>query len=213
MKLLRPDPPDPPETGERFLAAPDLSEWVRAAFLTESAPFWTDEHAHLVEAHIVWCWTWEEGRARGRQIIGEAQVAEPRGRQWSKLRDYDRIAQWWRAMPDYAEATAPDFVITLYAPWSAAAQDASFGATADHELFHCGQAVDGWGEPRVNASTGRPMWSIIRHDVEEFVAVARRWGVRGLPEVERLVSAARRPPEIAEAVLVAGCGTCARKAA
>ena len=208
--LIRPEPPDLPEGA--FVAAPGLAEWARAAFLTEGGPFWTEEHAHLLEARIVWSWTSAEGRSRGRSVVGEAQLVERRGAQWSKLRDYDRVCGWWREMPDYVDGTDPDFLVTLYAPWAQAASDAGFGAVCDHELFHCGQAEDQWGLPRVSQATGRPAWKIVGHDVEEHVAVVRRWGTRALPDVERMVAAARKPPEIAEADITGACGTCRRAA-
>lgn len=209
MTLIRPEPPDLPEGV--FAAAPELAAWARAAFLEEGAPFWTDEHAHLTEARIVWSWTATEGRSKGRAIVGEAQLVERRGAQWQKLRDYDRISQWWREMPDYEEDTDPDFLITLFSTWCAAAEDASFCALSDHELFHCDQAKDGYGLPRLSQATGRPVWAIKGHDVEEHVAVVRRWGAKA-SGVEELVAAAQRPPEIAAATMSFGCGTC-RKAA
>lgn len=214
MTLTRPEPPDLPE--ESFAPAPELAEWVRAAFLTEGAPFWTDEHRHLNEARIVWCWTTCEGRSKGRQIVGECQLYSPRGRQWAKLRDLWLAREWWREMPGYDpeeyEGGEPDFVITLYAPWAQAAQDASFAAVVDHEMCHASQKKDGYGIPKRNQATGRPEWEIRGHSVEEFTEVVRRWGARALPEVERMVAAARRPPEIAEAQLRIGCGTCRRAA-
>lgn len=214
MTLTRPEPPDLPE--EAFAPAPELAAWARAAFLAEGAPFWAEDHAHLTEARIVWCWTTCEGRSKGRQIVGECALAQARGRQWAKQRDLWLVRQWWREMPDYDpeefEGGEPDAIITLYAPWCRAAQDSSFGALCDHELYHLAHKVDGYGLPKRNQATGRPEWEIKGHDVEEHIGVVRRWGARALPEVERLLAAARKPPEIAEAAVLAGCGTCRRAA-
>lgn len=206
--LLRPDPPE--GLGEDvFVPAPRLAEWTRRAFIEKDGPFYCEGHSHLLEARIVFCWTSAEGRSRGKAIAGQAQLLDVRGRQWSKLRDYDRLRSWWREMPDYEEETEPDFSVTLYAPYCAAASDAAFCALDDHELFHCGQSKDGYGVPRFNQETGRPDWTIVGHDVEEFVSVVDRWGTPH-PELERLVRAASKPPLIAAAGVAAGCGTCKR---
>lgn len=214
-QLRRPAPPAVEQHVE-FAAAPGLAAWARAAFLEEDGPFYVDEHAHLAEAWIAWAWAFVPGRTRGRSIIGETQLAAPRGSTWSRLRDAATIAGWWRAMPDAergADSEGPDLLITLYAPWCTAADDGSFGALVDHELCHCGQALDGYGAPRINQTTGRPQYEIRGHDVEEFVGVVRRWGARALPDVERMAAAARKRPEFSAAQIAAGCGTCRRKGA
>lgn len=204
--------PQAPELGfNAFEAAPDLAAWARWAYLTPEGPFWTDEHAHLQEANIVWCWSSAEARDRGRPILGECALAAPTGKRWSRLRDYDRICSWWREMPDYEPWTDPDFLITLYAPWCREAPDASFCALTDHELYHGGQLTDEFGIPRYSQETGRPLWTIKGHDVEEHVSVVRRWGAKA-SGVEELVLAANQPPEIALATLEIGCGTCRRAA-
>ena len=214
MPLTRPEPPDLPE--DVFTPAPKLAEWARAAFLTPGGPFYTEEHAHLAEARIVFCWTSAEGRSKGRALAGECQLVQARGKQWAKARDLWLVRRWWREMPDYdpdaIDGEDPDFLATFYTPWSRAAADASFCALTDHELFHAAQKRDGYGAPKFNMSTGRPEWEIRGHDIEEFVSVMRRWGVGALPQAERFVAAARRPAEIAEADVLAGCGTCRRAA-
>lgn len=211
MNLTRPEPPALPEGA--FAPAPDLAEWARAAFLTEGEHFWTDEHAHLVEAKIVWIWTSSPGKRRGKQLAGECQLVQARGSQWAKLRDAWLLTEWWKRMPDYdqEDLESPDFAVTLYAPWCAAADDASFCALVDHELTHASQAIDGWGLPKVSAQMGRPVFELKPHDVEQFVSVVRRWGAAA-SGVEALVAAAKKPPEIALATIGFGCGTC-RKAA
>jgi hypothetical protein len=115
-------------------------------------------------------------------------------------------------MPDFEAETEPDFLITLFGPWCVTAGDASFGALVDHELYHAGQAEDGYGVPRVHQTTGRPIWAIVGHDVEQFVGVVRRWGAGALPEVERMIAASKRKPEIAAAEIEFACGTCRRVA-
>ena len=48
-------------------------------------------------------------------------------------------------------------------------------ALLDHELCHCGEALDKEGEPKVDAK-GRRVWRIVKHDLEEFHAIVRRHG-------------------------------------
>jgi hypothetical protein len=168
------------------------------------------------EARIVFSWTTTRSRVRGRFVAGEAQLAKPQGgKSWRNLRDAWLLREWWRAMPDYEKGVeGPDFGITLYAPFVAAAAEANFGALQDHELFHCAQARDGYGVPRRSQSDGRPAWEMRGHDVEQFIAVIRRWGIGSDPDAERLVAAARQRPEIAAAKIQEGmCGTCRRAVA
>jgi hypothetical protein len=49
------------------------------------------------------------------------------------------------------------------------------------------------------------------HDVEEFVGVVRRYGPGA--DVQRLIDAAKAPPEVAKLNIARACGTCLLKAA
>ncbi|WP_410176759.1 putative metallopeptidase [Sinorhizobium medicae] len=60
---------------------------------------------------------------------------------------------------------------------------------------------------RLLESTGRPVFTIRGHDVEDFVGVVRRYGADAAG-VRAIVDAANRPPEIARAQIAHACGTC-----
>lgn len=71
----------------------------------------------------------------------------------------------------------PDWLIILSEDWWEENRDPlKREALVFHEALHCGQQRDKWGMPRFNAATGMPVIGIMPHDVEEFHAVARRYG-------------------------------------
>lgn len=70
----------------------------------------------------------------------------------------------------------PDWLIILSADWWEANLDPlKREALVCHEALHCGQLKDKYGEARWNAM-GDPVVGIMPHDVEEFHAIARRYG-------------------------------------
>lgn len=69
----------------------------------------------------------------------------------------------------------PDWLIIISADWWDEAKAIDREALVCHEALHCGQLRDKHGEPRFNAMGG-PVVGILPHDVEEFHAVARRYG-------------------------------------
>lgn len=48
-------------------------------------------------------------------------------------------------------------------------------ALLDHELCHCGEALDKDGEPKVDVK-GRRVWRMVSHDIEEFQSVISHHG-------------------------------------
>ncbi|WP_410176653.1 putative metallopeptidase [Sinorhizobium medicae] len=60
---------------------------------------------------------------------------------------------------------------------------------------------------RFSRSTGRPVFTIRGHDVEEFVRVVCGYGADAAG-VRAIVDAANRPPVIARAQIADACGTC-----
>lgn len=63
-----------------------------------------------------------------------------------------------------------------------------------------------WHTP-TSASSGRPVFVIRGHDVEEFVGVVRRYGADAAG-VRAMVDAANQKPEIARVQIAHACGTC-----
>ena len=123
------------------------------------------------------------------------------GAKWSKARQEQQITEWFGEMPD--------FLITLDANYAAQCDDVTFCAVVEHELYHCGQALNEFGAPKFNQTTGLPVYAIKGHDVEEFVGVVRRYGVGAAAgQTRALVEAANSAPEIGKAKVSGACGSC-----
>lgn len=198
--------PQPPEImfgidGAPFTPALDMTEWVRATFLDEASPVANPEHAHLEEASIGYLWAAVENTRKGKRVIGQCETGTPQGAmgKWAKARVEQQITEWF--------GSVPDFIITLDANYCAACGDAEFMALVEHELYHAAQDVDSFGAPKFNSMTGRPVFTIRGHDVEQFIGVVRRYGADAAG-VRELVDAASRPPEVARAHIEHACGTC-----
>jgi len=104
-----------------------------------------------------------------------------------------------------------DFLLTFDAVYCAQASDVEWCALVEHELYHCAQETDGFGQPKFTKD-GLPKFAMKGHDVEEFVGVVRRYGAVS-PEVQALVEAAKKAPEIAAVHVAQMCGTCLLRAA
>lgn len=200
--MNRPRPPkDLDDLLPEFRRAEELEAWTRETFIDRGASLENPEHAHLQAARIGMLWTTAPCSHQQRTIIGSAEIPQPRGRLWTKARQEYQLTQWFGALPD--------FVITVFAGFARFAEDASFCALIEHELYHAGQAKDEYGAPRFRKSDGRPIWALRSHDVEEFVGVVRRYGARASGRAtEDLVAAANRGPEVGEAEIAGACGTC-----
>lgn len=217
-KTRRPFPPDglgDPGAPAAFVPSAELGVWAQETFLDSRSPLHNADHAHLFDqARILWLWTSVESRRRGRSLIGQASLVQHGQSRWDKARAAAEAQRWWEEIGGEAPGPgedAPDFVITLFAPWCAEAGDAEFMALVEHELYHCGQATSEYGFPRFSETTGRPVWCMVGHSVEEFVGVVRRYGAVSA-DVAELVRAAQREPEVALASIAAACGTCAKAA-
>lgn len=192
-----------------FVPAPDLAQWLRLVFIEEGGPLHNPEHAHLVDASIGVLWTNVSNGRQGRRIVGQAELGGSMGGtggKWQKGK-VTMLLQGW-----FGSIDPPDFVMTLDANYADQCEDASFCALVEHELYHMAQATDEFGMPKFNKDTGRPMFAMRGHDVEEFVGVVRRYGANATG-VSALIEAANRGPEIASASLAHACGTCQAKRA
>lgn len=184
-----------------FAPGPEIWEWVAENILEEGGPLHNPDHAHLQQAHIGFIWAGTENARRGRQVIGQAEDPVFRCGAWQKGRQEQQIKQWFEDIPD--------FLITLDAQYCAQCTDIEFAALIEHELYHCAQKLDPYGSPKFSKDTGKPMYTLKGHDVEEFVGVVRRYGV-GNPEgaLAQLVEAAKNKPEVANINISSACGTC-----
>ena len=213
--LARPRPPskliavDGLPAPSRFVPAPTLLEWIQAAYLHEDGALFSEEHSHLERATIGCLWTNTENSRHQRRIVGQAEMPSRtlgRAGKWASGRARQQLEEWFEAVPD--------FLLTFDSRYADAVDDASFCALVDHELFHCAQAEDEFGEPHFSKATGLPIWTIRGHDVEEFSSVVRRFGIQAAgKKAMDFVSAATKRPEIAAARLTQACGTCLKAAA
>lgn len=204
----RPMPPeyligDDADVSVTFAPAHELVRWLFSTFIEDGAPLQNEDHQHLVPAQIGALWTTVTNARAGRRIIGMAEYGPQIGGmgRWQRARAEHQITQWFGAVPD--------FLLTFDADYASSCSDAQFCALVEHELYHCGQERDAWGQPKFRRQTGLPAYAMRGHDVEEFVGVVRRYGASAAGVTE-LVEAAAGGPIIAAADISAVCGTCGR---
>ena len=182
-----------------FIPSPELGAWVRETFLDEKSPLYNFEHIHLLEAEIGFLWTNVPCTQKMRNVAGMAEYPFFRSNPWQNHRQMMQMTEWFSAVPD--------FIITLDARYSSAASDIDFCALVEHELYHCAQKVNEYGEP-VFGGDERPVFCMRGHDVEEFVGVVRRYGIGSTMNGKELVAAAMAEPEVEAADVRQVCGNC-----
>jgi len=147
-------------------------------------------------------WTSIENSRHGRRVVGQAERGDPTAMgKWAKARAELQICEWFGDMPD--------FILTFDASYASMCTDAQFRSLVEHELAHCGVERDVYGAPKFRKSTGLPAFTLVGHDVEEFVGVVRRYGADATG-VRALVEAANATPTVAAAAIGAACGGCKR---
>lgn len=186
-----------------FEPAPDVLDWIRRTFLDEDSPLYNEEHKHLQDAQLAVLWTSYPNRRQGMTVLGQAEMPAFRCGAWQKGRQEQQLVEWF--------GDIPDFLITLYAPYCAQATDREFCALVEHELTHCGQARDEYGNPKFKRDTGEPVFAMRGHDVEEFVGVVRRYGPTS-QALQDMVAAVQDGPEVAGINIARACGSCQLKA-
>lgn len=185
----------------QYVPDPAIADFVAAAFLDEKSELYNPDHGHLSDAKIGFLWTTAANKRHQKRIVGEAELPTYRVGQWIRGRLEYQLQKWFGPLPD--------FVVTFDANFRADVPDFEFMALLEHELYHCGQALDEFGSPRFNQNTGRPIFAIRGHDIEEFSGVVRRYGVEaaGFDRAE-FVAAANRPAELDRVRVAQLCGTC-----
>lgn len=203
----RPHPPADllDDADGRFVAAHDLEAWAFSTFIDDEAALLNEDHAHLRHASIGFLWTNVPNERQMRRIVGQAELGDPQGAmgKWAKARARAQVKGWFGHMPD--------FIITIDAGFAAEADDATFCALIEHELYHCSQERDQYGMPKFSR-TGQPVPAMRGHDVEEFIGVVRRYGAEAAG-VAAMVKAANTGPEIAASSIAHACGSCLRRTA
>jgi len=185
-----------------FAPAPDVCRWIHETFLSDGSRLFNEDHAHLHEAGFEVLWASTGFAKQGRTVLGQCEQVTFRAGAWQKGRQEQQMRDWFGAVPD--------FLITLDAAYCARCSDLEFCALVEHELYHIGQQKDAFGAPAFTR-TGQPKLTMRAHDVEEFVGVVRRYGAS--KDVQQLVNAAARLPEVAKLDIARACGTCMLKLA
>ena len=117
----------------------------------------------------------------GRQVLGSVHMPQVTG----KLRD---VFTW---MVEFTFGGIPDYLVILDAGYWESVDDRLREILMFHEMSHCVQKTDRYGEPQYSRITGEPVWGLVGHDVEEFTAVVARYGAWN-DDIESFVAAANR---------------------
>lgn len=146
------------------------------------------EHVHLLEGEAVvdFLLVSEPVIQQGRQVLGAVHMPMVQGKlrgvfEWMLLEKLGRLPDFLMLLDkDYwREGGSIDREILMY-----------------HEMCHCCHKEDKYGEPRFDES-GRPVFGLIGHDVEEFSKTVERYGSYS-PEIRDFIAAASRGDELGE---------------
>lgn len=182
--------------------APEVWDWVQRAILADTGSIHNPEHAHLIDANIGVLWASSSFNKKGRSVLGQAEQLMIRAGGWQKARQEQQMRAWF--------GEEPAFLITLAGDYCAQCSEAEFCALVEHELYHIAHKADKYGAPAFG-DDGMPKLEMRGHDVEEFIGVVRRFGASH--DVQQLIDAASRPPEVAKINISRACGTCLLKSA
>jgi hypothetical protein len=182
--------------------AAEVWDWINAEILADTGSLHNLDHAHLLDASVQVLWASQSFAKQGRTVLGQAEQVMHRVGGWQKARQEQQMREWF--------GEEPQFLITLAADYCAQCTDAEFCALVEHELYHITQATDQYGAPKFTQD-GLPKLEMRGHDVEEFIGVVRRYGASN--DVQQLIDAASRPPEVAKINIARACGTCLLKSA
>lgn len=184
------------------IPAPDVWEWVQKEIISDDGSIHNPDHEHLADANIQVMWASSSFGKQGRTVLGQAEKVMHRAGGWQKARAEQQMREWF--------GEEPEFIITLAADYCAQCSDEEFCALVEHELFHIAHKLDKYGSPAFGED-GMPRLEMRGHDVEEFVGVVRRYGAS--LDVQMLIDAASKPPEVARINVARACGTCLLKLA
>lgn len=188
---------------DHFQAAPELEAWMRQAFIEGDLPTVNPDHSHLAEASIGVLWTNAKNKKGGKIVGGTAEMPSTQGDLWKRGRFAQQNREWF--------GCEPTFIITISAPLAVRMNHLSFCALVEHELYHCGQKLNKYGEPMFSRADGSPIFFLRPHDVEEFTPIAARYGVGACAgDSIGFVKAANATPLFGLADLDCACGACGR---
>ena len=136
---------------------------IAAKLISECQEF---EHLKDGEACIRFLMDTDETIKHGRRIIGSANMPTVQG-------NLKGVFDW--LLHNFFQDEHVDFLIILELDYWEAADDRMREILVFHELCHCIHKKDRDGDPRYD-ETGRPVWGLLNHDLEEFNATVRRYG-------------------------------------
>jgi hypothetical protein len=197
LLMLEPDAPD------AFEPAPAIVDWAMSTFIMPGSTLYNPEHAHLEMATIGALWTNVPNAKHGRAIVGQAELGKPNALgKWAKARAWQQVAQWFGCVPD--------FIWTFDASYALNCSELEWVSLVEHEALHCAQALDSNGEPKF-LKDGSAAYALRSHDVSEFVSIVRRYGAIN-PQIEAMIEAGSKAPEIGRIAVSEACGTCLKAA-
>jgi hypothetical protein len=138
------------------------------------------EHEHLKDGQprVTFLLRTDPQFEAGRRVLGSVHLPKVQG----KLKG---VFGWMLAR---MFGGLPDFVMILDRGFWESNGDRDREILMFHEMSHCEHAVDADGEPRYT-DEGLPVWRLVEHDVNEFIATVRRYGPYSA-EIEEFVKAA-----------------------
>lgn len=183
MNLLRPRPPADLVTitgltaPDRFVPAPEVSEWILDAYVKPEGPLYNLEHQHLWYAKVGVLWTNAPNSRHGLRILGQAEMpgrSLSRMGPWQKGRAEQQLREWF--------GEPLDFLLTFDAVHANESDDRMWCALCEHEMRHCAQELDDFGSPKFDKLTGKPKFAMRGHQVEAFVADVARYGADAMSD-------------------------------
>lgn len=201
IKSKRPKPRDSffddAFTHMRVEPSEELKQWVFDSIISPTGKLHNEDHEILVDADIQFMFASGGFSKKQKVVIGQAEKVQFMAGGWQRARQIQQMMDWF--------GYVPEFIITLDAQYCASCSDSEFCALVEHELYHIRQKLDAFGEPKFN-DEGGPSFEICGHDVEEFIGVVRRYGAS--EQVNKMVQAAKRKPEVSAVNIAHSCGTC-----
>lgn len=183
----------------RFAPAPEIYDWLHESILCADSPIYNEAHEHLVGNDTI-AFMWAESSVERHQRVahGQAELIAIRGGAWSDLRRQSQLEQW------FGVDSIPKAIITLSAGFARQADDRTFCALVEHQLYHLAHKHTHMGP--CYDKCGRAVVCMRGHDVEEFNGVVRRYGMTG--EVRTMVEIANQGAEVSQLNIAHACGTC-----
>lgn len=181
----------------RLEPAFSVKEWVSKNIIRNDGVIHNPDHELLIDADIHFMFASDGFTKKQKSVIGQAEKVQFMAGGWQRARQIQQMIDWF--------GYVPEFIITLDAMYCSKCSDAEFCALVEHELYHIRQKTDSFGDPKFT-DEGLPAFEIVGHDVEEFIGVVRRYGANR--EVQKMVDAANKKPEVSSVSIANSCGTC-----